>query len=119
MTEEEKKAIFEVARQKTGRPDVPEFSDVPEDMRLHFKSEYRLMVLVEATKEKKKDVTKQQRRWAPWFNRSPGGFRFSSSYYGRSYTTAGFASRLSFDNEEESDYSGENQTGFWEDFIDS
>lgn len=39
---------FEIAREVTGRPDVPAFTDVPEDMREWFQSLYRAAIETEA-----------------------------------------------------------------------
>ena len=33
---------FEDARKLTGRPDVPDFSNLPTDMRKHFEAQYKI-----------------------------------------------------------------------------
>ncbi|MCL2651558.1 MAG: hypothetical protein FWD60_11115 [Candidatus Azobacteroides sp.] len=42
---------FEDALKETGRPDVPEFSDVPEDLRDYFKAQYKEIVITDALNE--------------------------------------------------------------------
>lgn len=83
---------------ETGRPDVPEFSDIPEDLRPFFKSVYKNVVMAEAYNEGEKmdiyDSTKY--RYYPYFrtNGSPSAFAFDDSRYAAASAYAGSVSRL-------------------------
>ena len=85
---------------ETGRPDIPEFSDVPEDMRRWFKSLYRGAVMTEAYNQgEKMDIYNPDKyRYYPYFkcNFFPSDFRFGDSLYNATLAHAGSGSRLSF-----------------------
>lgn len=88
---------------ETGRPDVPAFSDVPEDLRPYFKAVYKNVVMVEAYNEgERMDIYNSNRyRHYPWFrtNGSPSGFAFFVSPYASTAAHAGSGSRLSLKSE--------------------
>ena len=82
---------------ETGRPNTPEFADVPEDLRPYFKAQYNAIVITEALNEGWKADFKDgnQKKWLPWFNStSPAGFSFHDTYYGNSNPNAGHAAHL-------------------------
>ena len=99
---------FEDAMKATGRPDVPEFSELPEDMREYFKEQYKMVVITEALNEgwKADWENEDQKKWIPWFYCSPSGFVFSDTDYHYSHPDAGIASRLCFKSEELATYAG-------------
>lgn len=74
----ERVKTFEDAMAETGRPAVPEFSDVPEDLRDYFKAQYKMVVIAEALNEGwKADWTDgSQKKWFSWFFVSSSGFAF-------------------------------------------
>lgn len=47
-----------------------------------------------------------QRKWRPWFEQTPSGFRFGASDFVYTFTHAGGGSRLCFAEEKNSDYAG-------------
>ena len=80
------------------RPDIPEFIDLPEDLRNHFQKYYKLVIMREAYEGRVKMniYDKSVCRHYPYFelNGSPSGFRFLGSDYGSSYAYAGSGSHL-------------------------
>jgi len=99
---------FEDALKETGRPEVPDFSNLPEDLRDYFKAQYKAAVIAEALNEgTKMDWTNSdQRKWLPWFSMSSGGFVFHDADYYFSFAAAGYGSRLCFKSEELAEYAG-------------
>ena len=88
---------LEDALEETGRPNTPEFTDVPEDLREYFKAQYNGIVIAEALNEGTKMDYRDgdQKKWLPWFNvLSPAGVGYAYSYYAPSYTCALLGSRL-------------------------
>ena len=125
-TKEEKKEVteriktFEDAQKETGRPDVPELSDVPEDLRDYFKAQYKAVVITEALNEGWKADWKNenQEKYIPWFwTKSPSGFAFDVACYGYSTPRAGDASRLCFRTRALAKYAGEQFLDIWKDLI--
>ena len=112
---------FEDARKLTGRPDVPDFSNLPTDMRKHFEAQYKMIVIAEALNEGwVPDVCDSSvYRWYPWFktNGSPSSFAFGDSLYDYAYAIAGSGSRLCLKNEELSEYCGKQFIDLWKQFI--
>jgi len=105
---------------ETGRPDVPEFSDLPEDLRQYFKATYKLLVMTEAYNGKRMDIYDENKnRYYPWFktNGSSSGFRFHDSYCDISHAVAGSGSRLSFENPELAATAGKKHTEFYREFL--
>ena len=86
---------FEDAMAETGRPAVPEFSDVTEDMRDYFKAQYKMVVIAEALNEgwKADWADGNQKKWFPWFYVSSSGFAFNDTNYNYSNPNAGDSSR--------------------------
>lgn len=99
---------FEDAQRETGRPDVPEFDNMPEDLRDYFKAQYKMTVIAEALNDgwKADWSDENQRKWFPWFTMSSGGFVFDATYYDLSYAYAGRTSRLCFKSSELARYAG-------------
>jgi hypothetical protein len=99
---------FEDAQRETGRPDVPEFNEAPEEMREFLKAIYQAAVITKAlVGDWKPDWNdSSQRKWFPWFIMSSGGFVFDGAYCGSSDADAGYASRLCFPTEEMAEYAG-------------
>ena len=112
---------FEDARKLTGRPDVPDFSNLPTDMRKHFEAQYKMIVIAEALNEGwVPDVCDSSvYRWYPWFktNGSPSSFAFRDSYYDDALANAGSGSRLCLKNKELSEYCGKQFIDLWKQFI--
>ena len=110
---------FEDARKLTGRPDVPDFSNLPTDMRKHFEAQYKMIVIAEALNEGwVPDVCDNSvYRWYPWFktNGSPSSFAFDGSYYVFANANAGSGSRLKFRTRELAKYAAEQFIDIWKD----
>lgn len=58
-----------------------------------------------------------QKKWVPWFNFSPSGVRFDTSYYDSSDAYAGRGARLCFKSEELSDAAGKTFTELYAKYI--
>ena len=109
----------EDALKATGRPAVPEFSELPEDLRTYFQAQYKAVVIAEALNGKWRAdwANKNQKKWYPWFTLSSSGFAFYDSVCRYSLPNAGGASRLCFESDELAEYAGEQFTDVWEDLI--
>ena len=72
---------FEDARKMTGRPDVPDFSNLPTDMRKHFEAQYKMIVIAEALNEGwiPDWDNYDEYKYYPWFEMSPSSFAFVGS----------------------------------------
>ena len=97
---EEKIDSFEDALKASGRPEVPEFDCVPEDLIPFFKATYKCVVIAEAFNQGKRlDIynSKQERNY-PYFenNGSASAFGLFVACYDSTFSTAGSGSRLSF-----------------------
>lgn len=110
---------FEDAMIATGRPDVPKFLELPEDMREYFKAQYKIVVITEALNDGwKADWSDgNQKKFVPWFYMSPSGFVFDATYSDYSAPNAGFASSLCFKSEELATYAGEQFLELYKNFI--
>jgi hypothetical protein len=99
---------FEDALEETGRPDVPDFKDAPEDLRPYFQAQYKALIIAEALNEGWVADYRDgdQRKWFPWFCVSPSGFAFYATGYGFSTPSAGRAARLCLKSENLATYSG-------------
>ena len=97
---------FDDARKLTGRPDVPDFSNLPTDMRKHFEAQYKMIVIAEALNEYK---------YYPWFEMSPSSFAFDDSGYGCAIADAGSGSRLKFRTRELAEYAAKQFIDIWKD----
>lgn len=106
---------------ETGRPDVPEFSDVPEDLRPFFKGVYENVVMVEAYNEgEKMDIYNSDKpRYYPYFrtNGSPSSFAFYVSDCVCSGASAGSGSRLALKDQALSDHVGTKHIDIWRKII--
>lgn len=98
---------FEDAIEETRRPDVPDFSCLPPDMRKHFIALYKMHVISEALNEGwKPDWDNNNYKYYPWFVTSPSSFTFNDSNYDNSNANAGSWDKrkiLELVNEEEED----------------
>ncbi|MFK1753971.1 hypothetical protein ACIW91_08925 [Bacteroides fragilis] len=109
---------FDDARKLTGRPDVPDFSNLPTDMRKHFEAQYKMIVIAEALNEGWiPDWDNNEYKYYPWFGMSPSSFAFCDSYYAYAYAYAGSGSRLCLKNKELSEYCGKQFIDLWKQFI--
>lgn len=106
---------FEDARQATGRPDVPDFSNAPEDLRSYFENLYKMMVISEALNEGWSPdwANDDQQKWYPWFYMSPSGFGFDVTFYDCSGAGADAGSRLCFKTSELAGYAGSQFVDIW------
>lgn len=109
----------EDALKATGRPAVPEFSEVPEDLRAYFQAQYKAVVIAEALNGKWKAdwADRNQQKWYPWFTLSSSGFAFydTNDYY--SNPLAGDASRLCFESDALATYAGKQFIDVWQALI--
>lgn len=113
----EKIKTYEDALKETGRPDVPDMSAFPEDMRKHFTALYKMVVIVEALNEGWKpdwNNTNEQKCF-PWFWMSPSSFAFGDSVYVSEDADAGSGSRLKLKSYELADYCGKQFEDIWKD----
>ncbi len=83
---------------ETGRPDVPQFVDLPEDLRNHFQKYYRVVIMNEAYNEgEQMDIYNSGiARHYPYFITKGGhsGLAFLRSYCDDASARAGSGSRL-------------------------
>lgn len=101
---------LEDAIEETGRPNTPEFADVPEDLREYFKAQYNAIVVAEALNEGTKMNYRdgEQRKWLPWFNvLSPAGVSVYATSCEYSGADAGRAARLCLKSEALAKYAGQ------------
>jgi len=100
---------YEDALKATGRPNVPDLSNFPEDLRTYFENQYKAVVITEALNEGWKADWNDgnQEKYVPYFWVSPSGFSFSATYCYYSDPHAGFASRLCFKTRALAAYAGE------------
>ena len=113
----EKIKTYEDALKETGRPDVPDMSAFPEDMRKHFTALYKMVVIVEALNEGWKPDwnNTDERKFFPWFWISPSSFAFLDSDYDYEGALAGSGSRLKLKSYELADYCGKQFEDIWKD----
>ena len=108
----------EDALKATGRPSVPEFSELPEDLRTYFQAQYKAVVIAEALNGKWKAnwADGNQKKWFPYFG------NFSSLMFcdtGYSYSTlhAGNSSYLCFKSKELAEIAGRKFMDIYKQFI--
>lgn len=107
---------FDDARKLTGRPDVPDFSNLPTDMRKHFEAQYKMIVIAEALNEEWiPDWDNNEYKYYPWFEMSPSSFAFSDSDYDDVYAIAGSGYRLKFRTRELAEYAAKQFIDIWKD----
>ena len=99
------------ALSETGRPSVPDFDCVPEDLRPFFKSAYKCVVIAEALNEGKRfDLyNESEYRHYPYFrnNGSASAFGLVVTCYGGTDSYAGSGSRLAFIDSKRAKIAGE------------
>ena len=112
---------FEDARKLTGRPDVPDFSNLPTDMRKHFEAQYKMIVIAEALNEGwiPDWDNYNEYKYYPWFEMSPSSssFAFDVSACDYAFARAGSGSRLCLKSKELSEYCGKQFIDLWKQFI--
>ena len=108
---------FEDARKLTGRPDVPDFSNLPADMRKYFEAQYKMIVIAEALNEGWMPDwdNYNEYKYYPWFEMSPSSFAFCVSYCVTALASAGSGSRLKFRTRELSEYAAKQFIDIWKD----
>lgn len=108
---------FEDALKETGRPDVPDFSCLPSDMRKYFEAQYKMLVITEAlNKGWKPDWDNDNEyKYYTWFTMSPSSVAFNASNYDYSFAYAGSGSRLKFKTSELAKYAAEQFIDIWKD----
>lgn len=108
---------FEDARKMTGRPDVPDFSNLPTDMRKHFEAQYKMIVIAEALNEGwiPDWDNYDEYKYYPWFEMSPSSFAFGVSYCALACACAGGGSRLKFRTRELAEYAAKQFIDIWKD----
>ena len=106
---------FEDAIKETCRPEVPDFSNLPEDLREYFKAQYKIIVIAEALNEEWKADWNDgdQCKYYPYFYMSSGAFVFGATYYDYSNAYAGNGSRLCLKTRELARYAGEQFLEVW------
>lgn len=102
---------LEDALAETGRPLVPDFDCVPEDLRNFFKATYKCVVIAEALNESKRfDLyNESEYRHYPYFrnNGSASAFGVDDALYVDTYSGAGSGSRLAFIDSKRAKIAGE------------
>lgn len=108
---------FEDARNMTGRPDVPDFSNLPTDMRKHFEAQYKMIVIAEALNEEwiPDWDNYDEYKYYPWFEMSPSSFAFDVSFCDYAFAFAGSGSRLKFRTRELAEYAAKQFIDIWKD----
>ena len=108
---------FEDAMEETGRKGVPDFSDLPKDMRRHFIALYKMEVITEALNEgwKADWDNSDENKYYPYFIMSPSSFAFCGSYCGLASADAGSGSRLCYKTCELAEYSAKQFIDIWKD----
>lgn len=108
---------FEDARNMTGRPDVPDFSNLPTDMRKHFEAQYKMIVIAEALNEEwiPDWDNYDEYKYYPWFEMSPSSFAFGVSACVHAIADAGSGSRLKFRTRELAEYAAKQFIDIWKD----
>lgn len=108
---------FKDACKLTGRPDVPDFSNLPADMRKHFEAQYKMIVIAEALNEGWMPDWNNynEYKYYPWFEMSPSSFAFDVSVYAAADANAGSGSRLKFRTRELSEYAAKQFIDIWKD----
>ena len=108
---------FEDARNMTGRPDVPDFSNLPTDMRKHFEAQYKMIVIAEALNEEwiPDWDNYDEYKYYPWFEMSPSSFAFGVSICDCARAFAGSGSRLKFRTRELAEYAAKQFIDIWKD----
>ena len=106
---------FEDAREETGRPDVPDFSMLPKDMRKHFEALYKMIVIAEALNEGwiPNWDNANECKYYPYFVMSSSSFAFVSALCDFSVACAGCGSRLRFKTRELAEYAGKQFIELW------
>jgi hypothetical protein len=110
---------FEDAVKATGRPDTPDFSNVPEDLREYFEAQYQIVVIAEALNEGWKPDwnNSDEPKYYPWFLKKEksvsSGFVFGNAYYGFSAASAGDGLRLCFKTRALVEYAGKQFIEIW------
>jgi len=123
MNKEEKITVriktIQDAIKATGRPEVPEFENLPADLREYFKAQYKAVVITEALNEGQKMDWKDgnQKKWLPWLRMSSGGFVFGGTDCVCSSAGAGSAARLCLKSDELAKYFGEQFTDVCSDVL--
>jgi len=94
----------------TGRPAVPEFADVPEELRSYLQAQYKAMAITETLNEKwvANWSNWDENKWFPWFDydKASSRFAFYATSYLYAFATAGYASRLCFRTKALAEYAG-------------
>jgi len=110
----EKIKTVEDAFQATGRPKV-DFSNVPEDLREYFESQYNAVVITEALNDGKRPDwdNLNELKWRPWFRMSASAFGLYDTYCVDTYSIAGSGSRLQNIDEETAEYSARQFVDVW------
>lgn len=108
---------------ETGRPDVPQFVDLPEDLRDHFQKYYRVVIMNEAYNEgEKMDIYNSEvARHYPVFrtNGGPSGFAFEYSDYVNAGAIAGSGSRLALKSDKRAQVVGTKHIDIYRDWLES
>jgi len=110
----EKIKTVEDAFQATGRPKVY-FSNVPEDLREYFESQYNAVVVTEALNGGKKPDwdNRNELKWRPWFVMSASAFGLGATGCDYADSYAGSGSRLQNIDEETAEYSATQFVDVW------
>lgn len=117
----ERVKTFEDALAITGRPALPTFEELPEELRPYFQAQYKLVVIAEVLNE---GWTPDWANWDeykyyPWFDydKSFSRFAFCGTIYVYSLADAGCASRLCYRTRALAKYSGEQFLDIWNNLI--
>lgn len=110
---------FEDAVIATGRPNTPDFSNVPEDLREHFEAHYQITVITEALNEgwKPNWDDSNEAKYFPWFWKEKegvsSGFVFHYTLCRYSATFAAYGLRLCFKTRALAEYAGKQFIEIW------
>lgn len=109
---------FEDAQKATGRPECPDFYNVPEDLKKYFEAQYKAVVIAEALNDGwAPDWDDHEYKYYPYFIMSPGSFACYDSLYWSSHSRAGAGSRLCFRTRKMAAYAGQQFLEIWKDLM--
>lgn len=114
---------FEDAAKATGRPNTPNFSNVPKDLRDYFEAQYQIVVIAEALNEGwiPNWDNSNEPKYFPYFwhedaddeEKVYSGFIFNYAIYYFSSANAGNGLRICFKTGELAEYAGEQFIEIW------
>ena len=110
---------FEDAQKATGRPNCPDFSNVPEDLKKYFEAQYKAVVIAEALNDgwNPNWDDSNEEKYFLWFWMSPSSFAEDDTNWRSTSAYAGTGSRLCFRTRALAKYAGEQFIEIWKELM--